>query len=257
MPIQIEGIMEKFYENIDDYLNGKLSKVERNAFEKALTAQPELQAELDLYKKIEGSLSTHFSHEKENVTLKDSLKSISGAYFSVENKEAKIIPMKRKRFMQGLIAAAAVALILVFAWPYLFTSAPPQYADLANHPQASFTEMGASEETLAAAEKAFNSGNYQDAIKPLQDYLLSHENSMEAWFYIGICKLETGEEDSAEMLFRQVTTIDSAYKIEATWYLALTYLKKGEIEKCKLELAKIPEGSEHFKAAQKALKTLK
>ena len=256
MPTQIKEIMEKFYENIDDYLNGKLPEGEKKAFEKALAAQPELQVELDLYKKVEGSLSTHFSHEKENAALKDSLTSISGDYFSTENKEAKVIPMKRNRFMQGLIAAAAVALILVFAWPYLFTPAPAQYADLVHHPKASFTEMGASEANLEAAEKAFNDGNFQAAIEPLQAYLLAHENSMEAWFYIGICKLETGEEDSAEMLFKQVTTIDSAYKIEARWYLALTYLKKGEIEKCKVELEKIPEGSEHFEAAQKALKTL-
>ena len=249
--------MEKFYENIEDYLNGNLSPEETNAFDKVIKEQPALQTEVNLYKEVSNSLAADFTHENKNKKTAQTLKKMSAAYFSNEKQTAKVVPMKKNSLFKILISAAAVALVLVLSWPYLFTEAPLQYADVVLHSKASFTEMGTSENTLAEAEKAFNTGDYAAAITPLENYLMTNDNSTEAWFYIGICKLETGEEDSAEMLFRQISTLDTPYRSEATWYLALTHLKKEEFKKCKAELEKIKEGSEHFEVAQQLMKQFK
>ena len=248
--------MENFYENIDDYLNGVLSKEDQAAFEKTLEEQPELRAELELYREIESTLAADFQHEQENAAVKATLTSESKAFFAEEKKEAKVITLQRSHWIRSIAVAAAVVLVIVFAWPYLKPSASLQYADLAHHPKASFTEMGGTEEWLPQAEKAFNAGNYAGAIQPLQTYLLAHDENTQAWFYLGICLLETNEYDKAGTLFQQISTSDTAYKTEAVWYLALTALKKGDTKTCKDYLMQIPEGSGHYAEAQKALKKL-
>ena len=249
--------MEKFYEHIDDYLAGKLPEAERASFEKELADNPELREELNLYKEVEGSLAANFAHEKENNAVAENLKSMSGEFFTEEKKEAKMVTMQRSQWILRIAVAAAVILVVVFAWPYLVSSSPPQYADLANHPQASFTEMGGVEDLLPKAEKAFNEGDYAGAIESFQTYLLEDDQNTQVWFYLGICLLETDQNDSAEMLFKQISTMNSAYKTEAVWYLALTALKVGDIETCTDQLNQIPEGSSHYEEAQKTLKKLK
>lgn len=248
--------MEKFYENIEDYLTGNLSAEDREAFEKALEDQPELKQELALYQEIEGVLAADAQHEKENAAVQETLTSLSKQYFSEEKKEAKVITLQRSQWIRRIAVAAAIVLVIVFAWPYLQPAGVPQYADLADHPTASFTEMGGAETLLPQAEQAFNSGDFAGAIEPLQTYLLDNDGNTQAWFYLGISLLETGAHDQAETLFKQISTLDSAYKTEAVWYLALTALKKGELDNCKKYLEQIPEGSSHYQEAQDALKRL-
>jgi cytochrome c-type biogenesis protein CcmH/NrfG len=248
--------MEKFYENIEDYLSGHLSTADKEAFEKALSEQPELREALALYQEIEGTLAADAQHEQENAAVKETLSTISKDYFTAEKKEARVITLQRSQWIRRIAVAAAVILVIVFAWPYLKPVSVPQYADLADHPTASFTEMGGVETLLPQAEKAFNAGDYAAAIQPLQTYLLENDENTQAWFYLGISLLETGEHDQAETLFKQISTLDSAYKTEAVWYLALTALKKGELNNCKKYLQDIPEGSSHYEEAQQVLKRL-
>jgi len=248
--------MEKFYENIEAYLSGNLSEADKEAFEKALSEQPELRQKLTLYQEIEETLAADAQHEKENAAVRETLTSISKDYFAEEQKTAKVITLQRSQWIRRIAVAAAVVLVIVFAWPYLKPAGVPQYADLADHPTASFTEMGGTETLLPQAEKAFNAGDYAAAIQPLQTYLMENDNDTQAWFYLGISLLETGANDQAETLFKQISTLDSAYKTEAVWYLALTSLKKGDIENCKKYLQEIPEGSGHYEEARNALKRL-
>lgn len=248
--------MEKFYENIEDYLTGSMDAAERKAFEQQLADNPELQEELNLYKEVNSTLAADFQHEEQNAAVKQTLQSMSKEFFSEEQKQAKVVTMQRSQWIKRIAVAAAVVLVVVFAWPYLFTPAPLQYADLADHGKASFTEMGGGEALLPQAEKAFNAGDYATAIQPLQTYIMENDGDTQAWFYLGICLLETDENDRAETLFKQISTLNSAYKTEAVWYLALTALKKGEMDNCKKYLEQIPEASSHYPAAQKALKRI-
>lgn len=248
--------MEKFYEHIEDYLSGNLSEDDKEAFEKALSEKPELREELALYQEIEETLAADAQHEKENAAVRETLTSISKDYFEKEQKEAKVLVIQRSQWMRRIAIAAAVVLVIVFAWPYLKPAGVPQYADLADHPTASFTEMGGTETLLPQAEKAFNSGDYAAAIQPLQTYLMENDQDTQVWFYLGISLLETGAHDQAETLFKQISTLDSAYKTEAIWYLALTALKKGDMESCKKYLLEIPQGSGHYEAARNVLKRL-
>lgn len=248
--------MEKYYENIEDYLTGNLSEEDQRAFEKALDEQPELREELALYQEIEGVLAEDARHEQDNAAVQETLSLMSKQYFAEEQKEAKVITLQRSQWIRRIAVAAAVVLVIVFAWPYLQPAGVPQYADLADHPTASFTEMGGTETLLPQAEQAFNTGDYAGAIQPLQTYLMENDGDTQAWFYLGISLLETGAYDQAETLFKQISTLDSAYKTEAVWYQALTALKKGDLDNCKTFLQQIPEGSGHYEEAQKVLKRL-
>lgn len=84
--------MEELYNRIEDYLAGKMSAADKDAFEQALQEDPELLAEVNLHRQLQATFS-----DPQEIALRQSLKEIS-ADFSIESPT----PPATKPFYQNI-----------------------------------------------------------------------------------------------------------------------------------------------------------
>ena len=79
--------------------------------------------------------------------------------------------------------------------------------------------------------------------------------SAEAMFFGSICKIELDKLDEAIRDLKTLSSQNSEYKADADWYLALAYLKKGDLNSTKSLLQNMSDNSDHAYSV-KALKLL-
>ncbi len=106
---------ESWFEKIEDYLNGKMSREERILFESEMASNEELYAAFKLYQTIETEMSDQEKHSLQEAELKSSLENLNDRYFKL----AKVIPVeeldKVRRINPWKIIAIAASIIgLVF-----------------------------------------------------------------------------------------------------------------------------------------------
>lgn len=255
--------MEDFYEQIEDYLDGLLKDEALRAFESAIAADAELRERLALHQALRRSMDGAAA----DGGLETTLKSVGSGYFKgILNDEYRISNIEQrvpkfKGLWLGLVAVAAVSLavLAVLWWPKTATK-EQLYAEYRAFPQATFTTQGTGDSTdqlrLNVAQ-AFNRGRYDEALMNLRAYLQTSKGAtdQEARFYLGLCQLETGDTESAIVLFTSLAK--GAWRDEADWYLALTYLKTGRVGECREQLARIGTDNAHYKAASALLRKLK
>lgn len=246
--------MEDLHTTIERYVDGELSGQELAEFEKRLESDSDLAAEVQLFQQAKASLSDQFVHEEAENNLKATLQEVSPSYFQEKKKQARIIPLLRRYGLPAAGIAAAVVLILIFQ-PFQ-GSLYDQYKQL---PTASFIEQSASDlADLAAAQQAFNQKDYATALNIFQQYLNEEANrdDVEIRFYTGLCHLELDQLSPARSIFESLHAGNSVYQTEGTWYLAMTYLKEEDWERCVEYLRQIPEGTERWEEAQRLLSKL-
>jgi TolA-binding protein len=261
-------MMEDFYEQIEDYLDGLLKDEALQAFESAVATDAELRERLALHQALRRSMEGAAADRG----LEATLKSIGSGYFKgISNNEHRISNVERgiseqknlkiKGLWWGMAALAAVSLtvLAVLWWPKTATT-EQLYAEYRAFPQATFTTQGAGDSTEQLrqnAAQAFNRGRYDEALMNLRAYLETSKGAsdQEARFFLGLSRLETGDFDAAIAIFTSLS--QSSWRDEADWYLALTYLKAGRVGECKGQLARIGAENGHYKAAGALLGKLK
>lgn len=239
------------YQLIDQYFSKTLEETGQQRFQQKLETDTEFATAFELRKEMESFLEKRPQRE----SLKGQLKIMADA-FDTEKKEvtAKVIPLAQNRkqwYWVGGIAAA-VALIALVAWPFLFPSS--LYEQYNQHRPLALQERGAA--TNIEAETAFNQQNYQLAYQNLNNYLSSQPDDVRAQLALGICALELDRFQEAADIFESIQTGTSALAQSATWYRALTYVKQEKIAEAKPYLEQIPEGSFWYTKAQELLEKL-
>lgn len=86
---------------------------------------------------------------------------------------------------------------------------------------------------------------------------VQRNNNLTAQLYKGICLIELDRTADARAILVPIANDTSALRIEATWYVALSYLKEKNTAACRDELLKIPSGDVRYEQAQVLLKKLK
>lgn len=247
--------MNELYDIIDRYLGGELQGKELSDFERRMQTDAEFAGEVELYKRLKGSLSAKFKYVAEELALEKTLQNMGSEYFSEKEKpSARVVPLSRRRWLA--VASAAAAMIALLIWQPWQQSLYKQYA---HHPIAELIEKGASAEVdLSEAEDAFNKKDYKTALPIFRQYLQEEENKedIEVLIFSGICQLELGEYEEAQSVFNLIYQGKSAYKSEGVWYLALLALKRDDINKSRQYLLLIPEDSDRFQEAQRLLSAI-
>lgn len=239
------------YQLIDQYFSKTLDETELQGFRQKLEEDAEFAAAFETRQEMETFLENRPQREK----LKDTLKNI-GTDFEAEKLEQspKIIPLaqkiKRGYWIVGM--AAAIALIILLAWPFLF----PQslYDQYNQHRSLALQERGTS--THLDAETAFNQQHYEQAYEALSSYLNEHSDDVRARLALGICALELNRYEEALRIFESIQKGGSALAQSATWYLALTYVKQDQPQKAGPYLEQIQEGSFWYTQAQELLEKI-
>jgi len=252
---------EDLYIRIEDYLDGALNAAERTALEADLQADPLLAETLAQVREARARLIQHWAHEEDERALSGTLQQLGRAHFTRNSASLAAINTPRlqaRRWWPLAAVAAAAGLIGIAVWFFRSTGETDLYAQYRQFPAASFGTRSANDPTqadLATADVAFNGGRYADALPTLQQYLASHPNDLEKRFFAALCQLELGLTMEATANFQQLRSAP-AYADEATWYLALTFLKEKKSAQCAEVLRQITRDSQHYGEAQELLEQL-
>lgn len=225
---------------IDDiarYAEGLMEADEQAAFEASLAADASLQQQLELYQEVHTGLQQHFTPDTE---LQQTLQGLRGEFFT--KKPARVIPFKRYA-----VAVAAILIAVMFVWQPWKPSLYKQYADIT---MVAPVERGEETDQLSEAVAAFNKKDFTTAASLLEK-VYDSTNSFTS-FYYGVALLQSNETGRARTILNRLYAGESAFKNEAAFYLALSYLKEDDKTTCINWLQKIPD---HPKA-QELLKKL-
>ncbi|MBT1697308.1 tetratricopeptide repeat protein [Fulvivirgaceae bacterium PWU4] len=240
---------EDIYILIDRYLAGELSAEETQDFEGRISTDTAFAEKVLLYRSVTENLRSKFSGEEEEARLRARLAAIAQAELR-EEKQAKVVSLRWYHW-----AAAASILLIAVVWFYTGKSALPEYTEYASHGPLALAERG-TDSLLQQAEEAFNTKQYTQAIRYLNQLLETDPDNRELQLYKGVALLETDRISEAEAIFSAIRNSDTAYKHKATWYLALSALKQKDYDKCRALLEQIPKESEDYAKAREILRRL-
>ncbi|WP_315822573.1 tetratricopeptide repeat protein [Paraflavitalea speifideaquila] len=109
---------------------------------------------------------------------------------------------------------------------------------------------------LLEATTAFNNREFNVAAVNLAEVLQYQPDNSFALFYFGVSLLQTNQTPAARAVFEKLFKGESAFKYEAAFYEALSYLKEKDEDNAKDWLEKIPADAPNYAKAQELMKKL-
>jgi len=247
--------------NLDKYIQGELTGNDLKEFEALLEKDEVLKQKADFHQYADTVLHDKLGEaNKIDPALKSIIENLGDKYFVEEEitNEKEIIQEEKvakpsiiKRLLPFATSAAAAALLLFLSLPNQFD----RHFDLlkVKNSQSSTTISNDFEK----ANERYKSKNYKDAIFLYDKSLTENSNNPYALQYKGCAEMELDQIDKAINTFQQLATQHIDFKDLANWYLALSYLKKGEEQKAKNTLKFISkDDKEYYEKAQQLLKEL-
>lgn len=234
--------MKYTYEDIARYVGGEMEPGERAAFEAALATDPALQEQLALYREVSAGLQSEWKPDEKKEALKSTMQ---------QPRPARIIKFRRSL---GLVTIAALLLIFLLIWNPFTSDLYQKYADTQ---MPSAIERGSRlDSVMHKATIAFNKKEYTEAAVLLAEVVQKQPDNSYALFYFGVALMETNQIPLARAAFEQLFKGKSAFKYEAAFFEALSYLKEKEEDKAKDWLQNIPPDAPNYQKAQELLKDL-
>lgn len=238
-----------------DYISGKISQEDRTAFEASLLKDAALSKRLDKFYRLHKRAAiarrmqdlrkremAEISHLSPQEKIKYAISKLESVEKQQHNSQVKI------RKLYPYLAAAAVALLLIFAYPVLKKSLEPALDNqqLAEQYFADYEVeniMGNSSiASTSAIKKMYKSGDFQGVIdnvnlidnpEPALKNLLAHA------YY------KKGDFERSAVAFEEVAQSNYSRKRNAAWNSIMSYLMLDDIETVKRKLQPILSESNH------------
>ena len=239
---------------INRYLDGEMNAEELKAFVLQMQQDADLQSEVELLKDVQSTLKIKLHLGKNETALHNSLQEMNAEFFLNKAKQAKIIPLSRRKWMTAIAAVFVLALLLTVWQPWKKEYLYKQYADIQ---MPGIAERGATTDSLLkSAVENFNNKKFAEAVAAFETVLKdSAENSFVQYYY-AIALLQNNNIEKARTLFTALYNGGSIFKNDAAFYMALSYLKEKNKAVCKDWLNKIPADNATWFKAQELLKKL-
>ncbi len=248
----MDGYLE--IELIDKYLRGMLTQEERRSFERRLQQDPSFAHEFSLHRGIKEAITDQGTEQ-----LQDTLRELRQEW---EKSNPPKVKRPFPRFTARLSIAATV-LLIVMGSIFLYMYRTPSFSsadDLATQyykPYEREMVRGGNSTIdihLQNALTEYDKEHYQRALVYLDSVTKLHPDHIKANFYKAHCYLNLGEQPRAIELFNKIIAHgDNVYIDDAMWFLAMAYLKEGDLDNTVTTLEKINDGSSHRKDAKRLL----
>lgn len=258
--------MKYTYEDIARYEEGLMAAEEQQAFETVLKTDAELQEQVALYREVDTTLEQEYAPDEQRQQLQGTLQGMRQEFFGATAKApsgeqtvtapppttAKVVPFKR--YIGVAAAVAAMLIVVLIVWN-------PFAGDL--YERYSATQMVAQVErgnhidtVLQKATLAFNNKEFTEAAVLLAEVVQTQPDNSYAQFYFGVALLQTNQLPLARAVFEKLIKGESAFKYEATFYEALSYLKEKDKDAAKDWLERIPADAANYAKAQELMRKL-
>ncbi|MEM7104738.1 MAG: tetratricopeptide repeat protein [Bacteroidota bacterium] len=252
--------MQDNYDIFEQYLNGELEGQVLSDLEEQLKTDAVLAKELELFRKVKAGISAKLQSHSGKEALLKTIGALEGEYFmeGQQNSDSETSGGPRlvsRRFIMTAMAVAASVLLLVFIWQP-WQPSMSLYEQYAQFPVADLTSRSTGDLDLTNMQQAYNAGDFTTAIAYFDQYLSSNREDYEISMLNGISNLQVENFSRALALLAKVVSSNSAFKNDARYYLALTYLKMEDIPRCKTFLEAIPEGADKYTNAKDLLSKL-
>jgi len=262
--------------DLDDYMNNRLSKEKRDDINHRLQTDKDFAEEanvfFDLFKGFKGL---------EVDALQEKMNGWEAKHQSTQS-QGRVLPLGNRLFRY--VAAAVVLLaFLPLGYQVLFSSgsATPEEMfamhfehnnamNMYSSRSATLTEEeGKTEEDVAKEEEAkayassgvdaYNNKNYKQAIQNFSAYLMTTESKSEdIQYYMAVSLLAENQLVKAKQSFKELLKDGSrARKADAQWYLVLTLLKENNVAEAQKHLNKVIRKKRSKRYKKKALKLKK
>ncbi|NRR92184.1 hypothetical protein HSX10_11455 [Winogradskyella undariae] len=245
---------EQDYIQFEAYVSGEMSQNELLDFENRLQTDSKLNEAFQIYKDLSSHLKHEIANEQEASDFKANLDVVSSLYFNKhESGESKEEVSQEPNLFKYIVAASVMVLLGFFMFNQV---SDPIYEDYNDFHSISLMTRSAGDEVTIEAEESFNAKNYKDALVAFNIILEDDFANLEIQLYKSIALVETNQFEEGDDLLLKIINGSSAYRDNAKWILALSYLKQEQKAGCKEVLKTIPEDTEYYKSAQKLLKKL-
>ncbi|MFK8163073.1 MAG: hypothetical protein AB8H12_11475 [Lewinella sp.] len=241
---------EQDYITIEAFLEGTLSEEETRTVEVRVGQDSEFASALANRRRLYEHLRTKAAEP----SLRATLDQLGDQHYAPKAQQAVVKRMgqRKRRWLLGLVAAAVIALMMIFGGR-LFMPSGNTYEQFAHHQELSLTERGI-DTGVSMAESAFNEGRYGEAIGPLRDYLAVQADDERARLALGISLLEDNQDSLAIVIFEKIAAGKSTLASYGNWYLALAAVKRGNTEAAFSFLSLIPESDSYLTNRARKLK---
>lgn len=248
--------MKEFnYDMINRYLDAEMTAEEQHTFELQMQQDPDLRTEVVLIKDVNATLKIKLHPAENELALRNTLKEMKAEYFETRGAKAKIIPLSQRRWMTAIAAMFIMALLLTIWQPWKREDLYQQYAAIQ---MPGIAERGpAADSLLKSAVENFNNKKFAEAI-PVFETVLNNSIRDSAGvknrfiqYYYAIALLQNDEVKKSRSQLEDLIYSASIFRNDATYYMALSYLKEKNTAACKEWLNKIPTDTEAWFKAQK------
>ena len=243
-----QKVMDERYEHIEQYLKGELEKAQQEAFEKEIQADDQLAAQVEFYRQAMESVALGVKREQESADLSETLNSLGSKYFHEKPSSSRPLWL-----WMGSIAAVIVLLVGVYFGIFRPPLHERLYHEFVSHEDLPVMLSSSPEAEGKAGIQLFNQGEYAEALPHLETLYQQKSEDFRVLNAIGICQLELGQFGEAQASFTQLIESSEIFRDQGQWYLALVYLKQGELEKCKVELENLAGKSGGFQQKAEGL----
>jgi tetratricopeptide (TPR) repeat protein len=214
---------EQDYTILDNYFNGLLSEEDQQMVLQRTALEPAFAKEFGLRQ----SMETWLGAEPKRAEVRQLTNELGASFFETDTAKPALQVVHKRRPMVRilLLAAASVALLVAALW--IFSPKEDLYAAYSKHAPLELTVRGAQDADKTTAERAFQQKDFAKALSALQQ-LNAADNQPIYQLYVGICLIELNRSAEARAMLQPIATGQSAFKGEAVWYQALSYLREGK-----------------------------
>jgi tetratricopeptide (TPR) repeat protein len=226
-----------------NYVDGEMDLQQQKDFELQMQSNAELREYVEQYKQAATALKTHLTPDTNLDDLKHTLANLNRTHFKAE---AKVISFKSyTRWISGMVAVLILGLIVFNPWKKSL------YDEYSTASSMSVSERGEGAQTnLEKAAAFYNKKDYAAAEKLLaKEYAANPKNSMAAYYY-GITLIQDKQEAKARGILQQLYQGESAFKYDAAYYMALSYVKQGDKANARKWLKNVPPGTSNYTKAK-------
>lgn len=235
---------QELFEKIESYLDGSMSELELENFEFDLRNNNDLQREVDLHRFLEGELKKTDSWEFRKNLIKI-------------GENLKIKERKKLIFWKIAVSIALVVGLSAYIWLHYSVDNNQLFDNYYKVYPVEDLVRGTMINKLDTTLLKYKNGEFIEAIPELNDHIKNEPHNSILKLYLGSCFLQTDQEKKAIGVLQGISIQNKEYET-AQWYLALSFLKIGNIEETKIVLNEIVQlNGIHKKNAQSLLKELK